>query len=101
MAFLYVFQADVLHDFLLAVVQVLGLGQMNAFGPHVLPDDIVGLAHTVSSRLDRKIQSKYRLLLFSVSVQAFCMKDLMKASFFVPLASHRHSVSSLHSAAGG
>lgn len=55
MAFLYVFQADVLHDFLLAVVQVLGLGQMNAFGPRVLPDDIVGLAHTVSSRLDHKI----------------------------------------------
>lgn len=101
MAFLYVFQADVLHDFLLALVQVLGLGQMNAFGPHVLPDDIVGLAHTVSSRLDHKIQAKYRLLSFSVNVQAFCMKDLMKVSFFVPLASRRHSVSSLHSAAGG
>lgn len=64
--FLSVSQADVLKNSLLAVVHVLGLGQQDAISLCVLTDDVVGLAHTLSTRLVRKKQFKV-----SLSIAAF------------------------------
>lgn len=44
-------QTDVLHDSLLAFVQVLRLGQQDKLILCVLTEEIVGLAHTLCSRL--------------------------------------------------
>lgn len=61
-ASLCVSQANVLHDSLLAVVQVLGLGQQDAVSLCVLTDDVVGLAHTLSSRLVHENQNTVKVL---------------------------------------
>lgn len=71
-AFLSVSQADVLKNSLLAVVHVLGFGQQDAFSLCVLTDDIVGLAHTLSTRLVRKKQVMYKVKYkASLSITAF------------------------------
>ncbi len=56
-ASLSVSQANVPEDSLLAVVQVLGLGQQDAVSLGVLTDDIVGLAHSLSAGLSNKKQN--------------------------------------------
>lgn len=53
-ASLSVSQSKVFNDSLLAMVQVLGLGQKDALSICILTDDIVGLAHTLDSRLVHK-----------------------------------------------
>ena len=52
------------------MVQVLGLGQQDAFSLCILSDDIVGLAHTLSTRLVHKNQ-----ITVSSGVAAFCQED--------------------------
>lgn len=89
-AFLSVSQADVLNDSLLALVQVLSLGQHDAFGLCVLSDEVVGLAHTLCSRLVHKnpntdCQFKYCGILWV---------ELYENELFVPLAARRRSESS-------
>ncbi len=51
--FLSVCQPHVLYDFLLAVVQIPGLCQKDAFSLFVFSDGIEGLTHTLSSGLMR------------------------------------------------
>lgn len=72
--FLCVSQADVLEDSLLAVVQVLGLGQQDAASLCIFTDDVVGLAHTLSSRLVHKIHNQFK------SFVELCGRNSMKIS---------------------
>lgn len=67
-ASLYVCQADILNDSLLTVVQVLSLGQQDALGLCVLTDDVVGLAHTLYTKLVAKKKNK----LINFGILSFC-----------------------------
>lgn len=50
-AFMCVSKADVFEDSPLAVAHVPGLDQQDTIGFYILAEDVVGLAHTLSSRL--------------------------------------------------
>lgn len=69
------------------MVQVPGLDQQDALGLLVFTDDVVGTAHTLSSRLIHTNQMQLK------HYGSFCMESL-ETELIVPLAAHRCSESS-------